>query len=398
MRVACIGDLHVTDSQLRGPHGHEALLNRLTETVGEVCPDLVLVTGDLTGQDVPHRSTPRERNAIVDFFLRIANQGSPVVVCRGNHDPNGEWDFLNHLRAERGIFHSSEPEFLEFPDLCGVMTLPWLDRALFPAEDSYSESVRQQYLEAINTCQGDIRRMAKAKCPTFILGHLAPANGMLREGQPTVPTADPLVEPQDLLSAAPFEALFTGHYHLAQALGDRAFCAGSTFVSRYGEDWPKTWVLYDTGPKVFETFDIDQLARVVLGLDMEREMVASITPSNACPVQPGTPIIRAAEAFRGEQAPILIKLVARYDESLRGRADALIRSLREDLRTVTDTVVLDIHIDRVVKFREGASEVAKASTLAEKIDAYAKLRRPPLKSAVVTRAKMIAHEVYGEIG
>lgn len=83
MRLIHLSDLHVTE----GPRldDHRATLESVVTDALELEPDAWLVTGDLYGHTVPHRSTPAERSVLFPALRRMA-EVAPVVVIMGNHD------------------------------------------------------------------------------------------------------------------------------------------------------------------------------------------------------------------------------------------------------------------------------------------------------------------------
>ena len=91
MRIAHLSDLHLTE----GPRlaDQEAVLTFIRERLAGQRPDLVLITGDINGRTVPHRSTPAER-AVFFPFVRALTRLAPVVVLYGNHDYEGDLETL----------------------------------------------------------------------------------------------------------------------------------------------------------------------------------------------------------------------------------------------------------------------------------------------------------------
>jgi exonuclease SbcD len=94
MRLIHLSDLHVTD----GPRldDHLDTLDRVVSRGIELRPDCWLLTGDLYGHTVPHRSTPRERAVVYPAVARMARV-APVVIVYGNHDFDPDLDTLAEL-------------------------------------------------------------------------------------------------------------------------------------------------------------------------------------------------------------------------------------------------------------------------------------------------------------
>lgn len=92
MYLAHLSDFHVTE----GPHlaDQREVLNRIVDT--QNTPDAWLITGDMYGTTVPHRSTPAERDVLYPVIKRMA-EVAPVVVVQGNHDHALDLQGLRHL-------------------------------------------------------------------------------------------------------------------------------------------------------------------------------------------------------------------------------------------------------------------------------------------------------------
>ena len=139
MRVGFVTDIHVRDVDLVE---QIPAMKAVAEKMKEEGVELVLVGGDLAGVTVPHRASPRERNALVDFFLALG-EFARVIIVRGNHDFPGDYQFTNHLAVDdRGevrkpITYISEPTVVSDGGSWDVFVFPWLDRSRFSPDEDY---------------------------------------------------------------------------------------------------------------------------------------------------------------------------------------------------------------------------------------------------------------------
>lgn len=366
MKVAFLTDLHVCEKELGR---QRPILERAVELIVEQQPDLVLVGGDLAGYSVPHRVTVGERNTLLGALVRLA-EICPVVVIRGNHDSVGEWDFLSHCH---NITYTDAVEHIRFPRF-SVVALPWLDQGMLPDSDDYTKAVRKAYGDAIQGLAGEIRADARKDIPTFLLVHGAFSASMLHEGQPVVPTRDPLLDLTQLCAGLPFTAAFAGHYHLGQdVMGPIPGCyGGSLFVHNFGEDYPKTVAFFNTGSGLFETLEVRQPARVKLVIDVETRTVLEVKPP-VLPLQ-GVPLAKLKTALAKSTIEAEFRLEYHTPEGKADVARGVADAVERDLRDHSGSVEVVARVERDLKLRDGADLVAAAPTLPAKIRAWAKGR------------------------
>ena len=240
-KAAFLTDLHVRDAEIEL---HAELLARVIEQVRDFAPDVILIGGDLAGMQVPHKATVSERNLIARTVAHLS-MIAPVVCARGNHDFPGDYQFLGHFSDVTWIEGDPALVTLDTEPPLAVMVLPWLDRSRFAVGADYRAAVHDCYRAAIKHALPDLRETHEAGGACLLLGHAAIKGATLREGQPEVPTEDPVIDLGELLADVPhFDAGFFGHYHSPQQVFPRHFYGGSLFVNEYGEEPARGWTAW----------------------------------------------------------------------------------------------------------------------------------------------------------
>jgi DNA repair exonuclease SbcCD nuclease subunit len=405
MRIAVIGDIHVTEARLDGLGGQRPILEEVVAEIGVADPDVVLVAGDLAGQTVPHKCSPRERDVIVSTVLGLSWEGRlgrsfrPVVIVRGNHDYPMDYGFLNRLHGE--VVYVDDPEFLNVAG-ARVLCLPWIDRAAVATatDDEYRLRVVEIYREAVEGSKADL---LAGVGPRIVLAHAAFEGGVLREGQPSVPTKDPVI-PTSIFPADLFDLVVGGHYHLPQALDSKdgsapGFYVGSLFVNRFGEHPAKSWVMLDdeSGTLVAKRHPVQQPARIRLDIDAVTGGVIEIVGGTKAMTTLGDPA-RVADSIRAAGVPCHVKIVPHVHEHDLGTARVKVAEVRTIFAEVALTTVIGVpEVVRIERKREGADEVAEARGLAEKIAAWVTtLDEKPGKRSIA-RAVEILGEIEAEV-
>jgi DNA repair exonuclease SbcCD nuclease subunit len=378
MRVAFVTDLHITQARLKE---HRPVLRRVALSIWDKEPDLLLVGGDLCGLRVPHRATPDERNALVDFLRTAVDDGdTPIVVVRGNHDARGDFDFLDHLAID--CTYMDEPGVVEGGgdgDDWAVMCLPWVDRTAVSDPERYQDEVRALYRDEL---QGYLNEKGRAQ-NLFVLGHVAIKGATLCEGQPAVPIIDPVIPLSDM--DGDLRAGFFGHYHHPQSLqsGDHPIVyGGSLNVNEYGEDDRKAWVLWEDGGLTQQP--IRGPRRVTLDMDDQNGTVVEVKPND--------------EALTGDLSTVHLKVRVKVTAD---SMDAALATAAQARAKYADQVA-SVRVEYVPRVhhatRDGADEVAVAVTVTDKVAAYFdRMPRPPGKR-LANRALQLLDELQREAG
>lgn len=234
MRLVHLSDLHVTD----GPRleDHRDTLDRVVSRGLELRPDAWLLTGDLYGHTVPHRSTPRERSVLFPAVARMA-AAAPVVVIYGNHDADPDLDALACLGSAWPVRVVKRAEAFAIPTPAGplnVYGLPYPTKRWLLAGDVAPSGVQatqeaiQAALDALFTAWSARIRLGRRQRPDephVLAAHVqvrgsVTGSGVVLAGQEIEITADQLER-----LAVDYGAL--GHLHDRQEAAPRCWYAGS---------------------------------------------------------------------------------------------------------------------------------------------------------------------------
>jgi exonuclease SbcD len=394
MRVAVLGDPHLADDRL---YEQIPILGTIRKGVAASSPDVIVIAGDLAGLVAPHKATPRERNALVDFLIHLGAL-APVVVVRGNHDFPGDYEFLNSIRAHHGVyFVEGESELIRIGDNA-IVCLPWIDRAAVAGAKSYAEGVSAHYNKAIDGFTSDLQTLKRSGGKVILVGHVAIKGWTLSLGQPDIPTPDPFVDAETICRSGTIDAAFFGHNHNPQEVKAPipARYAGSLFSLQYGESIDKSWILWDDGK--IELHKIPQVPRVRFEVEILRSenKIHRMDPFLNDDDRRSKPTIEElVEQIEGKHAHV--KIVARYHEGTSILVATRIATLRDALVGAGATVKIEPDVIRTVKIREGAAEIGKATTLSEKVSAAMETACPTITAPARRRALQILDEVTAEM-
>lgn len=342
MKIAFVTDIHVREEEI---DLHRKLLARAAASISQKSPDLILVGGDLAGWRVPHKATVRERNALVEFICQVRDENSAqVVVCRGNHDFPGDYDFLDRLE---GVTFVARPTCLRLEGL-DLHVWPWLERSEFPPGADYTREIELAYSATL----------ASGKRPgvqVAVLGHIATANGLLREGQPVLATDEPLLDLKSISGMDFVDVGFLGHYHLPQEVyGGRVWYGGSLFYNQFGEEGPRGWMFWQSGLKAPVHIELPQPMRKAL------RFKAGEIPL----LPPEVPNEMGDVDFR----KVIVEVPPGGLAEAKAEAQAQVASAKFEFRVQVQ--------DRT---REGAVEIATARTSREKLEKWLESQALPVQ-------------------
>lgn len=359
-RIAFVTDLHLDERQ----GVSDKALMALVEGVAIAKPHLILLGGDYCGHQVPHLSTPIERNWLCGLVCALADV-APVVAIRGNHDVRGDYDFLRSLRGRYAVQYEDAPRPVAVGD-DAIVCLPWMDASAVSGD--WHEGVRVAYRRALH------QALDKGVRP-IVLGHGALAGAEVRLGQPSVSTADPVLDPKEFCPERARVALW-GHYHEGQRIegaGCPAWYGGALFASQYGERLTRGWSLCDLGASPsLRLVQIPQRTRVMVVVS--KGVVVEIEPDNFSGLVGGEVGPLREQLRRLPGALLKLRLVLEEGED-RGRA---VTEARAALEGACEDVAVEVPVRLAVRSREGAQEVAAARTVREKVAAYFdRLEAPP---------------------
>ncbi len=367
IRVAHTGDLHLTD----GPR-FDSTLRCLRYIVGdgiEQRVDLWLVGGDMAGVTVPHKQTPRERNALVEVLQGMAEH-APVIVAYGNHDFPGDLDVYAELRARHPIYVADQPEEITVWDdaldlgrgaPARVYVLPYPSKRSYLASGGTGEGVETQnadYQHGLRTILAEWRmdREENADVPAILLGHINIGGSRVAGGEVLIGQEIEL-HPVDLDTVG-FDYVALSHIHLHQQVAEKAWFAGSPDRSNFGEEDEKGYVIAEV--------EVGQLPKIIRRLTPAQRLTtirARWSADKGWTDRSGAPLPEPAELAGAE-----VRLVLEIDEDQRSVAD--VAGLEAAVAAAgADAVKIDRRIQPKVSVRSEA--ISQAHTLEEKLDAWA---------------------------
>jgi len=232
-RFVHIGDTHVQSSHPRNQDRLDAL-------------DQIIAFGEshevsawIYPGDLYHtKSTPEDRNAMVERIRRLATW-APVVVVQGNHDAPGDLDVFGRLATVHGVHVVTTPEVITIATTTGhanIACLPYPNRGGLVAAGISHDLLGQEAkapLEAIFRMLADkLAQDRHPDSPELFIGHVNVAGAVMSTGQPSIGQEIELDE-RLLQLFGPIPKLLN-HVHRAQELGG-AIYAGSICRLDFGE-------------------------------------------------------------------------------------------------------------------------------------------------------------------
>lgn len=355
IRIAVIADSHY-DEHSRFEECvriHDWIARDLTERG----VDLVLHAGDV----FERKSTPRERMAFASWMRTVAVQ-APVVIVRGNHDSVGDLPLFEKLETAHPVI-VEEAAAVHVVAGVAVGCLAWPRRAelLAAAGLDGKEATEELAGEAMRAVLAGIgMEMRQHEGPRVLLAHAMVRGSVTSTGQPLV-GCDLEIGVEDLaLSGAHVVAL--GHVHKGQAwtassTGAPVVYPGSPRRSNFGELEPKAYLVVeidDAGSVRVKR--IETPATPMVHVDAEVSLEGDVLELRVDPEM---------EAVVGGE--VRLRYVVDADQREGGKS--LAARTRADLMAAG---AVDVKVEEVVRptTRARAPEVAKASTLEEKLRAF----------------------------
>jgi len=272
VRLVHTGDLHITD----GPRlaDQAATLDDMISRCLELrpCPDAWIISGDLYGHTVPHRSTPAERQVLHPAIARMTEAG-PVIVIMGNHDHAGDLLGLEAIGEQWPVMVITKAEARVVPTPAGLLRLwglPYPRKAWLRAADV--EGARKDGDGALRALlrawSGQITASSRRHwgSPHIVAAHVHVAGSTTAGGE--VLAGQEIEVGRADLDALGADYVALGHIHKRQGWG-RAWYPGTLWRNDYSETDRKGWHVVDIGEqaRVDETWppasaDVETIAGV----------------------------------------------------------------------------------------------------------------------------------------
>jgi exonuclease SbcD len=322
-----------------------------------------------TGDVYDAKSTPEEREAVADWTQRVT-KFAPMLFIRGNHDALDDMLILARLETKCPVIVEQEAGLHNVGGLW-VAAMAWPRKgALLAASDAESaehgEAAASDALRAI--LRGLGAQLTQLPGPHLFAAHAMVRGSMTSTGQPLV-GCDMEVGLEDLaLVGASAYAL--GHIHKGQKWtidGAPVIYPGSPRRTAFGEVEPKGYTLLefaDDGTLVSDTFVEAPATRMVqIECDYHGEAVTL----------PGGETVAVGLSLSDEDRAAAIgaevRLRYRVASDFRTAAAEEAAQIRDGL-IAAGAVLVKIEPVVRVETRTQVSQVAKATTLAEKMRAY----------------------------
>ncbi len=268
-RILQIGDLHIREGELDDQLPVlEFVLDLVAGTGGRERVDLVIVAGDLAGTATPHLSSPAEREALVNWIVELAGQ-APVIVMRGNHDLEKDWNFLRHVRNVHWV---ARPAIVRMNDGAdALIAIPYPERGwmLGASGASTSNDLAQAMESAVRTVLAASQLGNAGRRRRIVSAHMNTRGALASTGQPLIGTDFELpVEDLDVASA---DVVLLNHIHKSQ----RFRTPKGAVVQHVGSPWPEDFG--ETEDKFVGVLDLESLDIDMIQTPCVRRVTARLT-------------------------------------------------------------------------------------------------------------------------
>ena len=335
MRLASVGDIHLTASPCKSDVGLAEQVRILGEIASEIeqkRPDGILLGGDLYDKA---STTPEERDAMWAWISRIAKV-APIVAISGNpsHESGKDVLQLNYLQNVTAVARSGIVELANVMVGCA----PWPQAKVENGAALYADIVRGLIADGAD----------------LLLLHADMIAAKLDGGQDSTGKVSSVLVPDDFGDTP----TILYHYHKRQHLGANAWYGGAIRQMHFGDDPHKGFGIYDTDTDSWEWFG--PYGRRLHVEDMEWDGNELHFPESSVPMP----------LAKGD----MMRIRYNVPESDREKARAAVEVYAAKYATGQTETVIDPTV--IADTRTRGAEVAAATTMADKLDAYWADNRP----------------------
>jgi DNA repair exonuclease SbcCD nuclease subunit/energy-coupling factor transporter ATP-binding protein EcfA2 len=366
-KIALISDLHIT----RGARAEDRLrvLHWIANDLRPRGVALVCIAGDV----FQARPDPWEMTAAATLFGELSTD-APIVAIGGNHDVPYAMEMLGKVRGNHAIRTYEQPSLclLESEGIA-VAAFPWPRRApsLETVRMTAAEAARARHESARAALALLGKQLAHHRArfgshAHLFLGHLMLHEAMVGIGQPPKQGAE-IEFSLDDLALVGADAYLLGHVHDRHAwtIGSApVLYAGSPDRTEFGEETIKSYAILtvdDAGRVSVEEIPTPAREMVLINARWSAEGGWSVDET------------KLLENAAGARVRFRYAVPVEHATAARLAATALETRLRE-----AGAVDVRPEAELLVQPRARAPEVAAASTLAEKFDAWIEVSRRTL--------------------
>jgi exonuclease SbcD len=260
MRLLHIADLHAgkTLGKVSRNPDLEYALSQVLETAKDSGTQVVLVAGDVFDKANPDNES---KELIFEFFLKLKELGSEVVVIAGNHD---SYDFMKSIKGLSRLANvhiydrPSKENFLYSLGNLKVACLPYPSERVLTAAD---EDSKRNYADAVGRFISFLARSLEDAEFRVLLAHLFVAGSKYTrtEKEATI-TQHYAIQPSALTEVFDYVAL--GHVHRYQRVEKaptHAYYTGSLYQLDFSEAGDRKMfnlILFEDGPPKIEAVEL----------------------------------------------------------------------------------------------------------------------------------------------
>ena len=243
--------LHTADNHFENSKIDEAIrcFEKIISVAEDKKVDLIVQAGDWFDKNILINSPAYYQT--VPLITRLANI-APLIIVRGNHDPNHSLDAFPQLSARHPIMVFTDYTFATVSEI-EIVAVPYKKRSDFnlPTGITLAESNPYMVSKTIEW----FHSLPEKKGLRIFIGHLTIADASLANNQ-MISTSEPLFRPSDLLESNA-DVYFLGHIHNSrQAVLDKypMRYSGPHYRTNFAEQQELGFWIYETEGKVWQWF------------------------------------------------------------------------------------------------------------------------------------------------
>lgn len=387
--------LHTADwhTQGKGIEESRSVLGHLVEQAAIICPDLIVVAGDLT-----HRSDIRMESESAMLTVETVSQLSiiaPVAIVAGTkfHDGNIP-AIIEYVKQTNPVFVATGPEQIA---LTGVNTFePVAYDGMTKAILSFLPPPTKKFLNADSGIVSSDHELSEALNPIFVwmgntagefekphivIGHWTVRGAAISETQQMI-GRDVEITVDQILSAKPTVACL-GHIHYAQQIRNHPiFYSGSVYRVDFGEPEEKGFYVHTCeGNQLvkseFHKLPARQLHRYRIDFTDEKNEISDLDKL----------LFGDFNKDRILEANVRVDLIVWQDER-----HAIDKENIENIFLTAGADAVAVHVKVIPRANVRASSILKVERLREKVQARADMIGDTISDSILEKCDMVEDE------